>query len=92
MKSMHLFETYWTETNILAQQQKLSQNKAIIQPKFDRWLPISSLTCILQWYKLFQTWNEIYESLQKLLSRNKKCDYDTNDKAATAKDAGDTWP
>ena len=35
------------------QQQKLSRKRAITQPKFGEWLPISNLTCILQ-YKLLQ--------------------------------------
>ena len=37
---------------------KKKKKKAITQPKFGGWLPISNLTCILQWYKLLQTLNE----------------------------------
>ena len=77
MKSMHSFKSYWSETNILTQQQKLSTKRAITQPKFDGWLPISNLTCILQWYKLLQTLNKINAFLQKI--RNEKCDEDVAD-------------
>ena len=47
MESMHPCKGYWTETNILIQQQKLSRKGAITQPQFGGWLPISNLTCIL---------------------------------------------
>ena len=63
MKSMHPFKSYWSGN--LTQQQKLSPNRAIAQPKFGGWLPISNLICILQWYKLLQTLNEINAALQK---------------------------
>ena len=75
MKSMHYFTSYCGETislpYILPQQQKLGQKRAVTWPKFCKWLPVSNLTCILQWYKLLQTPNEINTSLQKLLSRNR---------------------
>ena len=62
MKSMHPFKSYWEETIslpcILLQQQKLSRKRAITLPKFCRWLLISNLTCILQWYILLQTFNK----------------------------------
>ena len=57
---------------ISTHQQKLSQKRAITQPKFGGWLPISNLTCILQWYKVLQSLNEINASLQKLLSGNER--------------------
>ena len=68
-ESMHPCKSYWMETNILTQQQKLSPKRAITQPKFGGQLPISNLTCILQWYKLLQTLNKINASLQKLRKR-----------------------
>ena len=71
---MHLVKSYWKETislpGILSQQQKLSRNRAITWPNFRGRLPISNLTCILQWYILLQTFNKINASLQKLLSGN----------------------
>ena len=64
----------------VTQQQKLSQKRAITQPKFGRWLPILNLSCILQWYiELLQTSNEINASLQKLLIGSEKCDDDAAD-------------
>ena len=63
IKSVHLFITYWTETDILIQQQWLSRKRAITRPKFGGWLPISNLTCILQCYIFPQTSNEISASL-----------------------------
>ena len=57
---------------ISTHQQKLSQKRAITQPNFGGWLPISNLTCILQWYKVLQSLNEINASLQKLLSRKEQ--------------------
>ena len=57
-KSMHPFESYWGEAislpYILPQQQKLCRKRAVTWPKFWIWLPISNLTCILQWYILLQ--------------------------------------
>ena len=64
-------KSYWSKL-IAIHQQKLSWKRAITQPKFGRWLPISNLTCILQWYKVLQILNEINASLQKLLSGNKQ--------------------
>ena len=64
MKSMHPFKTYWTENNISTLQQKVSRKRATSQPKLCEWLPIPNLTCILQWYKLLQTSNEINASLK----------------------------
>ena len=57
------------------QYQQLSRKRTITQPKFGGWLPISTLTCILQCYKFLQTLNKINASLQKSLSRNEKCDH-----------------
>ena len=71
IKSMHPCKSYWMETNINSPT-KPKLKRAITQPKFGRWLPISSLTCILQWYKILQSLNEINASLQKLLSGNKE--------------------
>ena len=48
---VHPFQTYWTETNILTQQQNLSRKRVITPPRFGGWLPISNFTCILQWCK-----------------------------------------
>ena len=69
------------------EQQKLSRKRAITQPKFGGWLPISNLTCILQWNKVLQSLNEINTSLQKLLNGNEKCDDDTDDDDADDDDA-----
>ena len=74
MKSMHLFKTNWTETHILTKTKK----KAGTQPNFCGWLPVSNLICTLQWYKLLQTSKETNASLQILLSRNEKCNDDTD--------------
>ena len=54
----------------VTQQQKLSWKRARTQPKFGGWLSILNLTCILQWFILLQTSNEINASLQKLLNSN----------------------
>ena len=54
----------------VTQQQKLSRKKAIIWPKFRGRLPISNLTCILQWYTLLQTSDKIKASIQNLLNGN----------------------
>ena len=62
-----LTENQYQDTN-----KKRSRKRAITQPKFGRWLPISNLTCILQWYKVLQSLNEINVSLQKLLSGNEQ--------------------
>ena len=48
---------------------------------------MSNLACILQWYKVLQSLNEINASLQKLLSGNKKFD-DNTDNADADADAG----
>ena len=84
MKSMHPAKVIEWKPIPITQQQKLSRKRAITPPIFGGWLPISNLTCILQWYKLLQTLNEINASLQKLLSRNEKCDdnatYDNMDR------------
>ena len=58
-------------------QKQLSRKRAITQPKFYGWLPISKLTCILQWYKILQNLNEINTSLQKLLNGDEKFDTDS---------------
>ena len=65
----NIFTLYFTPTT----KTKLTK-QAITWPKFCRWLPIWNLTCILQWYILLQTTNELNTSFQKLLSRIKKCD------------------
>ena len=76
----------WGETIslpcILPQQQKLSRKKTITWSKFCEWLPISNLTCILQWYILLQIFNRINASLQKLLSGNQ---YQHTNKAKSKK-------
>ena len=78
MISIYPFQTYWKETDNLTQQQKLSRKRVRTQPKFCGWLPISKLTCIVQWYKLLLTSNKINTSLQKLLSGNETCEDDTD--------------
>ena len=60
----NIFTLYFTPTT------QTKSKKAITWPKFCGWLPISKLTCILQWYILLQTFNKINASLQKLLSGN----------------------
>ena len=64
------------------EQQKLSRKWVLTQPKFGEWVPISNLTCILQWYKVLQNLNETNISLQKLLNGNENCDDDTDDHPA----------
>ena len=68
---MHPCKSYWAETNINTPT-KTKSKKGHTLPKFGRWLPISNLTCILQWYKVLQSFNEINASLQKFLSGNEQ--------------------
>ena len=70
IKSMHPCKSYGVETNINTQTK--TRKRAISRPKFCGWLPISNLTCILQWCKVLQSLNEINASLQKLFSGNEQ--------------------
>ena len=62
MKSMHPFKSYWAETIslpcILPQQQKLSQKRAKIWPKFWGWLSILNLTCTMIYPSANIQWNQ----------------------------------
>ena len=72
IKSMHLCKVIdWKP--ISTHQQKLSLKRAMhVLDKIWQLIPISNLTCILHWYKVLQSLNEINASLQKLLSRNEQ--------------------
>ena len=74
---MNPCKSYWVETTANTPT-KTKSKKGDNSVKIWLILPISNLTCILQWYKVLQSLNEITASLQKLLSGNEKCDKDTN--------------
>ena len=65
MKSIHPFKTYWTETNILSQQQKNKSKRAITQPKLCSWLPISNLTCIYNDINFCRIWMKLMHSFRR---------------------------
>ena len=81
---MHPCKSYWSETNINTPKKKKQQKKKKKKKKknkskkghssanFGGWLSISNFTCILRWYNVLQSLNEINASLQKLLSGNEQ--------------------
>ena len=77
--------------NLSTQQQKLSQKRDITQQKCCGWLPISNLTCILQWYSLLQTSDEINASLQNLLNRNQYLNPTTKTKSKKGHNSAKIW-
>ena len=66
---MHPCKSYRAEPNINPTT-KTKSKKGHNSAKILRMITNINLTCILQWYILLQTVNEINASLQKLLSEN----------------------